>query len=343
MPLTLVTGGSGYFGNVVVRKLTERGHPVRVFDINDSSDRPAAVEYCRGDIRNPEDIRRALEGVDVVHHNVALVPLAKAKREFWNVNYTGTKNLLDACRDMKIKKLVHVSTSAVFGVPKSNPVTEDTLPSPAEEYGAAKYEGEKLVREAARQGLDATIIRPRTILGHGRLGIFQILFDWVSLGKNIYVLGKGNNRYQFVFADDLAEACLRAGDRPGSTIYNIGTSNYCTMRETLQALVDHAATGAKVKSLPAGPAAFGMKALDILGLSPLGPYHYLMFGREMFFDTAKAQRELDWKSTLSNQEMICHSYDWYLKNRDHLAAAGPASAHRSVVKLKVLKVLKWLS
>ena len=343
MALTLVTGGSGYFGNIVVRQLAERGVRVRVFDLRDSSDRPAPVEFLRGDIRNPEDVRAALRDVEVVHHNVALVPLAKAKQEFWNVNVAGTENLLAACQEAKIKKLIHLSTSAIFGAPENNPVTEETAPAPAEEYGRAKWEGEKRVREAVRRGLDATIIRPRTILGHGRLGIFQILFDWVAAGKNIYVLGRGANRYQFIFADDLARACLRAADRPGPAVYNIGTDRYCTMRETLQALVDHAATGSRVKSLPAGLAALGMKLLDRLGLSPLGPYHYLMYGRELFFDISQAQRELGFQPTLSNQEMICHSYDWYLKNRDQLKADGSSSAHRSPVKLKLLQILKWLS
>src|SRR4030095_10518627 len=120
-------------------------------------------------------------------------------------------------------KVIYVSSSAVFGAPKSNPVTEETPPSPGEAYGRAKLEGETLCRYYANRGLDVTIIRPRTIMGHGRLGIFQILFEWIRGGYNIPVLGRGDNRYQFVHADDLADACLLSAERKGPSVYNCGT------------------------------------------------------------------------------------------------------------------------
>ena len=95
-------------------------------------------------------------------------------------------------------------------------------------------------------------MRPRTILGHGRLGIIAVLFEFVAEGAPVYVLGRGDNRYQFVHANDLADAVLRAADRDKPATYNIGATEFGTMRETLQALVDHAGTGSPVRSLPAG-------------------------------------------------------------------------------------------
>ena len=214
---TLITGGSGYFGCLLRDRLLEHGDTVRVFDLVDVDDRPAAVEYLAGDIRDAAAVARACQDVDVVYHNVAQVPLAKDRDLFWAVNLGGTENLLVAARDAAVKKVVHTSTSAIFGVPKRNPVDETTEPTPMEEYGKAKLAGEQLVtRFAAEHHLDVTIIRPRTIVGHGRLGIFQILFNWIEEGRNIPVLGKGDNLYQFVHADDLADACLRAADRPGN-------------------------------------------------------------------------------------------------------------------------------
>src|SRR5206468_1516642 len=151
--------------------------------------------------------------------------------------------LLRAALEAKVRKVINVSSSAVFGAPKSNPVTEETPPTPGEAYGRAKLEGENLCRRFAREGLDVTIIRPRTIMGHGRLGIFQILFEWIRQGSNVPVLGGGQNRYQFVHADDLAEACILAAARPGPAIYNCGTDRFGTMREALEHLCAHARTG----------------------------------------------------------------------------------------------------
>src|SRR5215475_14611127 len=195
---SLVTGGSGYFGHLLVKKLLQEGEEVRVFDLNDSSDRPREVKFCQGDIRNFDDIRRACQGIDRVYHNVAQVPLAKDKRLFWSVNRDGTENLLEASARRSVKKVIFTSSSAVYGVPKANPVTEETVPIPVEEYGKAKLAGENLCWEYVRNGLDVSILRPRTILGHGRLGIFQILFEWIYQGKNIPVLNDGKNTYQFV-------------------------------------------------------------------------------------------------------------------------------------------------
>ncbi len=340
----LITGGSGYFGCLLRDRLVERGAAVRIFDLTDADDRPATVEYVAGDIRDGAVVARACQGVDVVYHNVAQVPLAKDREAFWSVNHGGTETLLVAARDAGVRKVVHTSSSAVFGVPKRNPVTEETEPTPMEAYGKAKLAGEQLVlRFAAEHGLDVTIIRPRTIVGHGRLGIFQILYNWIEEGRGIPVLGKGDNVYQFVHADDLADACIRSAARPGIAVYNIGAERFGTMRETLEALCRHAATGSRVYSVPMGLAVAAMRATSALGLSPLGPYHSLMYGRSLYFDVSRAKRELGWSAQWSNDEMICQSYDWYRAHKAAVLATTDASPHRSAIKQGVLALVRRLS
>ena len=160
--LTLVTGGAGYFGSLLTAELLDRGHAVRVFDLNSYDGRPPGLESVRGDVRDVEAIGKACHGVDVVFHNVAQVPLAKDKALFWSVNRDGTKNLLEAARRNGVRKVVYTSSSAVFGVPRQNPVREDTVPAPMEDYGKAKLEGERLCLEYAGKGLEVAVIRPRT-------------------------------------------------------------------------------------------------------------------------------------------------------------------------------------
>lgn len=336
----LVTGGAGYFGTLLVQRLCNAGRRVRVFDVNDMLDRPAGVEVMRGDIRDPVAVRRACEGVEHVYHNVAQVPLAKDREIFWSVNCDGTRHLLEASRAVGVSKVVHTSTSAVFGAPKQNPVTEATVPRPQEEYGRAKLAAEHLCDEFRKRGLDVSIVRPRTIMGHGRLGIMQILFEWVRNGRNIPVLGRGDNTYQFVHADDLADACIRAANVPGSETFNVGAERFGTMRETLQALVDHARTGSRVISVPAAPAVALMQVTSRLGTSPLGAYHSLMYGRSMYFDISKAKRMLGYAPEYSNEEMFCHSYDWYVAHRSEVFGRVHASHHSSTVKQGVLR---WVS
>ncbi|MEA3019031.1 MAG: hypothetical protein QOI47_555, partial [Actinomycetota bacterium] len=270
----LITGGAGYFGTILTDLALARGDAVRVLDLN-----PVArddVESVVADVRDAAAVRSACAGVDVILHNVAQVPLAKDRELFWSVNVAGTANVLVAARDAGVGKVVHTSSSAIFGIPDHNPVTESTPPRPLEAYGRAKAEAEALCREAVAGGLDVSIVRPRTILGHGRLGIMAVLFELVEAGAPVFVMGSGDNRYQLVHAEDLADAVLRASDRAGASTYNIGASDFGTMRDTLQALVDHAATGSRVRSLPVAPARWAMHLLSAAGMAPFAPYHWLL-------------------------------------------------------------------
>lgn len=339
---SLVTGGSGYFGHVLVRKLRERGEDVAVLDLLDSTERPPEVAYHAGDIRDLEAVRRACRGVEVVYHNVAQVPIAKDRAAFWSVNRDGTANILRAAREAGARKVVYTSSSAVFGVPRHNPVRPGDEPRPMEAYGRAKHAGEQLCLAAAAEGFAVDIVRPRTIMGHGRLGIFQILFEWIREGYNVPVLGRGDNVYQFVHADDLAEACLLAGQRAAGGVYNIGTDRYGTMRAVLEHLCREAGTGSRVRSVPMAPAVAAMHLTSWLGLSPLGPYHALMYGRSMFFDIAAAQAELGWQPRYSNDEMFVESYRWYLAHREELAGGPATSHHRSPMRQGVLALLKYV-
>ncbi len=337
----LITGGSGYFGSLLAADALARGDAVRIFDVNPPGNELDAVEYVHGDIRECDAVRAACDGVDVVFHNVAQVPLARDRALFDAVNVAGTANMLVAARDAGVAKVVHTSSSAIFGIPEHNPVTETTAPHPLEAYGRAKLAAELLCRDAASSGLDVTIIRPRTILGHGRLGIIALLFEFVADGAPVFVLGDGSNRYQFVHASDLADACFRAADRPGPSVYNIGAVEFGTMRETLQALVDHAHTGARVRSLPVAPARIAMRALAHAGLAPFAPYHWLLYGESLFFDTTKARAELGWEPKCGNASMIVESYEWFLAHRTTLAGAR-GSHHQSPVRPGLVRLLKLL-
>ena len=342
MSCVLVTGGSGYFGSLLVDRLRSDGHQVRIFDLNDAADRAGDVEFVAGDIRDRTAVREAVAGADIVMNNVAQVPLAQDLHLLRSVNVDGTRCLLDACRDAKVAKVVHTSSSAVFGVPESNPVLPSTIPSPMEAYGHAKLAAEWACLDAARRGLDVSIVRPRTILGHGRLGIFGILFDWIADGSDPVVLGAGRNRYQFVHSDDLAEVCVRAGASSGPGVFNVGTDRFGTMRETLDGLCRHAGTGATVRSVPAMPAAAAMHVSARLGLTPFAPYHWLMYSKSMWFDLDHLHEQLDWTPTWSTDAMFAQSYDWFVANRADVDDAS-ASHHRRTARQGMLKVVKRIS
>ncbi|MCZ4093648.1 NAD-dependent epimerase/dehydratase family protein [Sinorhizobium psoraleae] len=227
------------------------------------------LEFFRGSILDRNAVKKAVSGVNKVFHNAAQNPLAKDVELFWSVNKGGTQIIADEAAAAGVEKLIYTSSSAVYGAPKSNPVTEDTKPNPGEDYGRAKLAGEIICKRAVkRHGLDVAIVRPRTILGHGRLGTAHILFDWIERGLDIPVLAGGNNRYQFVHSDDLAWACIAASNLKGFATYNIGAAEFGTMRELLQVVIDHAGTASRIKSIPMGPTVLVANVASALGLSP---------------------------------------------------------------------------
>lgn len=335
----LVTGGSGFFGTLLVERLAESNAHIRNFDLAPAEDHPANVEFFRGDIRDASAVRAACEDIDVIFHCVAQQPLSKDPALMRAVNIDGTRNLLAGALDAKAKKVIFLSSTSIFGIPDELPIRRSTPPKPVEAYGRTKVAAEDFCREFIARGLDVTLLRPRTILGHGRLGIFQMLFEWIREGSNVPVLGTGDAKFQFIHARDLANASILAAQKSGSSIYNIGTDRFGTTREMLEALCRHAATGSKVRSVPDMPTRLTMAAVTKLGLSPLGNYHYLAYSKPSYFDISDAVNELGWQPQYSNDEMLIESYDWYLAHREEVMRSKWASPHKSGVKQGVLKFL----
>ena len=338
----LITGGSGFLGNLIARRLHARGEQARILDVWDDPSRPKQIEFVKCDIRDVAGVARAMQGVDVVHHNVALVPLTKAGTEFWSVNVAGSRIAAEQAVKAVVKTFIHMSSSAIFGAPEC-PVTNDSPFRPVEIYGRAKLAGELAVRDISEKGrMPLIVIRPRTILGEGRLGIFQILFQWISESRKIYVIGNGHQKFQFVHAHDLMDAYLLAMDsgRPG--VYNVGTDRFGTLREALEHVIAHAHSTSRVASLPAGLTINTLRVLDWLRLSPLAPWHYLTYHKAFHFDVSPL-RELGWKPRYSNDEMFRESWDWFVQNQGRLAAESASSPHRSVVKQRLLGLLKRFS
>jgi nucleoside-diphosphate-sugar epimerase len=294
MATHLVTGGAGFIGGELARELVRRGERVRVLDLLDPGLRDG-VEVVRGDIRDRRVVEEAVAGVDVVHHNAALVPVAKAGAEFSRVNAGGTAVALEAARSAGVKLFVLVSSSAVYGIPAECPITASTPRRPVEDYGRSKLEAELAVERAAREGLPCAIVRPRTVIGRGRLGIFKILYEWIAEGRRIYVLGSGANRYQFVDVADVVEALCRVAELRRAGVFNVGAERFGTLRDDLTAVIEHARTGARVVGTPVGLARAALRLLDAAGVSPLAPYHLAVYSEDFYFDVSAVIAELGWR------------------------------------------------
>jgi nucleoside-diphosphate-sugar epimerase len=339
----LVTGGSGFLGNLIAQGLVAQGERVRVADVWEDPKRDPRIEFVPCDVRDREAVAQAMRGVEVVHHNAALVPLTKSGKGFLEVNVKGSRIVAEEAARAKAGCFVHMSSSAIYGAPADSPITLETPTEPIEPYGRSKLDGEIAVRRAAEAaGMPLIVIRPRTILGPGRLGIFQILFEWIRANVNVYVIGSGNVPFQFVHAQDLMDAYMLAVARGKAGIYNVGTPDYGTLREALENLIRRAGSTSRVRSLPEGLTIGTLRTLDKMRLSPLAPWHYLTYHKPFCFDVRHVL-DLGWKPRYSNDDMLIESYNLFRSGGYEQDAASAFSPHRKQVKQCVLWLLKQVS
>ena len=339
----LITGGAGYLGHQTAMALHGRGETVRILDCLEKSSVPNGVEYVRTDVLNSGALLQAMEGVDVVFHMAALVPLAKAGDRYWRVNVEGTQRVLDTAWRVGVQMVIYVSSSAVYGLPDRCPIDDRTPQRPMESYGRSKLEAENRVLEAAKGGLPCAIVRPRTIIGPGRLGIFKILFDWIYEGRRIYVIGNGEQRFQFVDARDLIEFMLILANLRKTGIYNIGAEHFGTLREDLTSLIQYARSGSRICGTPVWLTVGLLGLLDKMHLCPLSAWHYRSYHKAFYFDLSKPKKELAWRPRYSNRDSLIASYDSFLCSTEWVEVNARRSTHRKTVAPGILQALKHLS
>jgi nucleoside-diphosphate-sugar epimerase len=343
--LWAISGGAGFLGLHLARRLLADGHEVRTLDLAplDDPELERSVEELRGDVRSVRDVGRLVDGAGVLVHAAAALPIQASRDSIRSVNVGGTATLLAAAAEAGVRRHVLVSSTAVYGVPTVHPIYEDAPLVGVGWYGESKIEAEWVTRDFGRRGLEFTIVRPKTFIGPERLGVFEILFDWIRDDRRIYMLGTGENRYQLLAVEDLVDAIVLAAElreAAGGTV-NVGAGEFGTVRSDLQALIDHAGSSSRLTPIPARPAEIALRALELMRVSPLAEWHYKTAHRDSFVDVGKAERLLGWTPRFSNAEALCRTYDWYLAHRETLKAAGVT--HRVPWNQQALALLKRVS
>jgi nucleoside-diphosphate-sugar epimerase len=338
-----VTGGAGFTGINLIRYLLEKGVSVRSLDLaeftyTDCRDR---IEAIQGDIRDPGAVDRAMADVDLVIHGAMALPLYPHD-DIVTTGIDGTRLLLDTARRHGVGRFVHISSTAVYGIPDHHPLLEDDQLDGVGPYGHAKVEAENVCHEFREQGMVVPIIRPKSFIGPERLGVFALLYDWAQDGRGFPMIGSGNNRYQLLDIADLCQAIWLCSTLPDDVVndtFNIGAGEYTTMKEDWQAVLDHAGHGKKVKGFPAAPVIWTLRLLDKLGVSPLYKWVYETASKDSFVSIDKARRIIGYDPQYSNQDALVRNFEWYLAHQAEFAEASGVS-HRVPWKQGALGLAK---
>ncbi|HMO55729.1 MAG TPA: NAD-dependent epimerase/dehydratase family protein [Roseiflexaceae bacterium] len=338
----LVTGGAGFLGINLVRHLLAHGHTVTSLDIAEF-DYPERdrVRIVKGDIRDRSSVDRAMEGVDIVVHTAAALP-HYSEQDIFTTDIDGTRNVLLSAREHHVARAIHISSTAVYGIPDHHPLVEDDRMQGVGPYGEAKVQAEQVCLDFRAQGMCVPIIRPKSFVGPERLGVFALFYDWAKDGHGFPMIGSGNNRYQLLDVADLCDAiylCATLEPERVNDTFNIGAREFTTMREDYQAVLDHAGFGKKIVPLPAAPLIWALRFLELLRLSPLYKWVYETAATDSFVSIEKAERILGYNPQYSNKDALLRNYQWYIAHLDTFAGQSGVS-HRVPWKQGILRFAK---
>lgn len=338
----LITGGAGFLGINLVRFLLEREHEIVTLDIEDF-DYPERdkINEITGDIRDRAMVDKAMEGVDIVVHTAAALPLYPPE-EIYSTDVEGTRNVLDSALQHKVDRFIHISSTAVYGIPDHHPLVEDDQRVGVGPYGEAKVEAEDICIAYREKGLVVPVIRPKSFIGPERLGVFALFYDWAKDGRGFPMLGNGSNRYQLLDVEDLCNAiylCATLDADVANDTFNIGAKEFTTMAEDYQAVLDYAGFGKKITGLPAEPAIWVLRILEELNLSPLYKWVYETASKDSFVSIEKAEKQLGYAPKFSNKDALLRNYQWYIDNLAKFEKQSGVS-HRVPWSQGILKLAK---
>lgn len=341
----LITGGAGFLGINLTRYLLGKGQTVVSYDISNEYNYPekkfGTVTIITDDIRNINQLNNAMNDCDIVVHTAAALPLY-SKEDIYSTDIDGTRNVLESAKNNGVKRVVMISSTAVYGIPDHHPIFEDDKLVGVGPYGEAKIAAEELCFEYRGKGLCIPVIRPKSFIGPERLGVFALFYDWAKDGKNFPMIGRGNNRYQLLDVYDLCEAiylCATLDEELVNDTFNIGAEKYSTMKEDYQVVLDKAGFGKKIKGFPAAPMIWVLRILESLNLSPLYKWVYETASKDSYVSIDKAKTKLGYKPLYSNKDALLRNYEWYIDNLDKFKNTSGVS-HRVPWKQGILKVVK---
>jgi nucleoside-diphosphate-sugar epimerase len=338
-----ITGISGFLSINLVRHLLAHGYQdISGIDLVDFTyPERHQIEFLQGDIRDPQAVKDSMRGADIVIHTAAALPLYPPE-EIYSTEVEGTRIVLQQSLEYGVNRFIHISSTAVYGVPDHHPLYETDRVHGVGPYGEAKVQAEAVCQEFRQKELCVPILRPKSFVGPERLGVFAIFYEWASEGRNFPMIGAGNNHYQLLDVEDLCQAivsCMALDAAQVNDTFNIGAAEFTTMKQDYQAVLDEAGFGRRIVPFPAAPVVFALRVLEALKLSPLYPWIYETASKDSFVSIEKAQQILGYRPQFSNKDAMLRNYRWYLQNKDHLTGNAGVT-HRLPWKQKALKWVK---
>ncbi len=324
----LVTGGTGFTGKALVSRLLDEGHQVVALDykegVRTQELRDWGAEVVIGSVTDQETVNFCMDGVDMVHH------LAAAFREldvpdsyYREINVEGTRSVLEAAFDQKVKKFIYCSTCGVHGNIDHFPGGEDAPIHAADYYQQTKYDAEPVVTEYFKKGMKTVILRPAAIYGPGDPERFFMIFKRVA--KGIFpMFGNGKTLYHPLYIDNLIDAfMLTMEDGKGDgEVYLIADEEYIEIEQLVRKVGEVLNVNVKIPHFPFLPLIIAGHICEKVCkpfriTPPIFPRRVDWYKQNRAFKIDKAKRDLEYQPKVGIDEGLRKTAEWY-KNEGYL-------------------------
>ncbi len=322
----LVTGGGGFLGKAIVSQLLAKGDEVRSFSRGDYPDlRKLGVDVARGDISNAGAVASASKGCDTVFHVAARTGIWGPYEDYYKTNVTGTENVLAACRENRITRLVYTSTPSVVHAGGDVEGIDESAPYPDHfetHYPKTKAIAEQMVLKANGGDLATVAIRPHLIWGPGDPNFLPRFLERAKAGR-LRKVGKKPHPVDCLYIDNAAEAHLLAADRlaPGSTVagkaYFISQGEPIDITELMSLIIGTAGFPPIDQTIPSAVAYAAGWLLEMIYTlfrikkePPMTRFLAKQLSTSHWFDISAARRDLDYHPTVSIENGLKHLEKW---------------------------------